>query len=728
VAEQGFLRTIGVYAGFFLAYLLLAIALLAPMSLDASRRLPDDGDALQGLWILWWSASHLLDNPEKLFDANAYYPHPGGLVYSEPMLAEALLGLPILELMDNRVLAVNLLTLVTLALSAMGGHVLSRELTGNHLGGFLSGCFYAFNAYTFSTLAQLQLVSVQWIPLALVCLHRFFVRARIRDAIGFAAATALVGLSSFYYLVFFSVALSILVPVYIGWYRLQRPLTSFAWLFGLILVASVVLYGVTAPYRELFERYRFTGEPAVVDLVRFFTPPLGSLLYNDLGLFRLPAYFTGYVSLLLAGVGVISLARRGEPGRERAVWLAFLLVGLVGFFCAAGPYVSVGGRHLGPGPFQLLQMLAPFEKLREPARIAVLVYLVLGLMIARGVTWLLRRFPISRRCLAASLIACLLLAEQWSPLPTRGMPIPVGSDVPDAYRWLADHHEDGPVAELPPRPFHLIRRTSMEAYFSTFHRRPILFAKPSFYPPAMELLQWELREFPDERSLALLQALEVRFALVHPKRWEHDLHLRLRRLERLEPKLVLTQSFGDRSDPLWSEYQLGGELLYRILPAQGEGPAVSARWCNCREIDRNSFRLNASGAGAERAVDGDRGTKWTTSGGQRKGDYFEVGLDRPRRLARVEIEMAFPYGEFPRNLEMNGYRGQRAHRVERIDDIVYTIGLVQQLIRDPTKARLRYDLEPMEMDRLRLFIHRTEEGTIDWAIPEIHVYEVASDE
>jgi hypothetical protein len=269
----------------------------------------------------------------------------------------------------------------------------------------------------------------------------------------------------------------------------------------------------------------------------------------------------------------------------------------------------------------------------------------------------------------------------------------------------------------------------MEAYFSTIHRRPILFAKPSFYPPAMELLQWELRDFPDTRSIALLQALDVRFALVHPKRWQEDRRLRLRRLERLDPQLTLVKAFTDGTHPLWSEYQLGGELLYRIQPLEDGELRTVPLFCDCREIDRNSFHLKASGSRAPHpAIDGDRRTKWTTSGGQREGDYFEIGFDRPRRPVRLEIEMAFPYGEFPRNLEMNGYLGERGHRVHRIEDIAYTIALVRTLVQEPTKARLRYDLEPMTMDRLRLFIHRTEEATIDWSISEIHVYEKQNDE
>ena len=246
----------------------------------------------------------------------------------------------------------------------------------------------------------------------------------------------------------------------------------------------------------------------------------------------------------------------------------------------------------------------------------------------------------------------------------------------------------------------------------------------------MELLQWELRDFPDERSLSLLRALDVRVALVHPKRWGANRRFHMRRLERFDSQgdaMTLLHTFDDRNDPLWAHYQLGAERLYRLAP-EGDGPGAP-RECRCREVERSTLRLKANGVTSPKlAIDGDRLTKWTTGEGQGKGYFFEVAFDRPRRPVRVEIEMTFPYGEFARNLAMNGYVGRRGHRMQQIEDVAYQVQLVRQLVADPTKARLRYDLEPLTIDRLRLFIQRTEGGTIAWSIPEIYIYEPIDEE
>jgi hypothetical protein len=129
-----------------------------------------------------------------------------------------------------------------------------------------------------------------------------------------------------------------------------------------------------------------------------------------------------------------------------------------------------------------------------------------------------------------------------------------------------------------------------------------------------------------------------------------------------------------------------------------------------------------------RALDGDRTTKWTTGDTQKKGHFFEIAFDSPRRPVRIEMEMVYPYGEFPRHLEVNGYSGLAGRRMEQLEDVWYKVALVRQLVDDPAEARFRIDLEPATVDRLRMFIHVTEEGGEPWSIAEIHVYELAGGE
>lgn len=703
------------------AYLILAGLRLLPFSLHLASRLPDDGDAPQGVWILWSVATGLGRGLRGFFEANAYYPHPSGLLYSEPLLVQGVVAWPLFYVLpDNHVLVNNLILLATFASSGLFAHLLLREHVGSDGAAAAGAVVFAFGAYNIYQLPRLQLASLQWMPLGLLALGRLIQRGERRDVLAFATFSLLQAFSCLYYLAFYLTALAVILPVEVlssGRWRRPRLYVQ----LGLVALAcGAVVALVVRPYLSLFRRYGFSGEPGSFDLAGFLQPPPGSPLHpllGGLGEAGAGEHFLGIAALLLGTVGLAASVRGTRRGGPRS-WIAYLAVGALAFILAAGPEVSVAGCFLGRNPLFPLFSLPPFDKLRDPDRFSILVTLALAFFVAKGAAALRERL---RSPALMPLVLALLLGEQWAQGAAEGVELPVGETLPTAYQRLAALPEGVPVAELPVRPFREIRLASVDAYLATYHGKPILLGKPSFYPPAMELIQWELRGFPDDRSLTLLRALGVRFALVHPHRWRAFERRFVRALERREAELPLLERFPDPELPLWNRYGLGGEQLREIPPLTHEGSPLA---CDCREIPRETLRVVANGTTrAGRAIDGRQDTAWTSGEGQREGHFFEIRFDRPRRPTRVEIEMAFPYGAFARNLRFNGFRGHEMFPIHEREDVWYTVSLVRQLVRDPSQARLRYELEPTSVDRMRLFISRTEEATVGWSIPELHVYE-----
>jgi hypothetical protein len=125
----------------------------------------------------------------------------------------------------------------------------------------------------------------------------------------------------------------------------------------------------------------------------------------------------------------------------------------------------------------------------------------------------------------------------------------------------------------------------------------------------------------------------------------------------------------------------------------------------------------------ELAIDGDPSTAWTTGDFQQTGSFFEIDFGELRTPVRVEIELVYPRAELGRNVRINGFRGSRFWRLHRVDDYTDTVDLVRRLVESPSGARLRFDLEPREVDRIRLFLHATPSGIPGWSIPEIYVFE-----
>ncbi|HEY7819579.1 MAG TPA: hypothetical protein VIG29_15260, partial [Vicinamibacteria bacterium] len=491
-------------------YVALAFVLLLPLSLTPGSRLPDDGDAVLGLWIIWWGATHLFSGLSSILDANAFYPHPGGLLYSEPMLGQALLFRPLFSWLKDPILAMNLLTIGTLGSSALAGQWLFRDLTGSRVGSVIGAVFFAFNAYSFSQLARIQLITLQWMPLGLLCLHRFFARGRKLYLLGFAFFSILQGLSCFYYLLFYLVGLAVLLPTYLRAFRGATNVRSLASIAVSGFSVGAVLSILALPFLRLYAHYEFSGQADSYDLAGYFLPRSRNLLYQSFEVRPLLVdHFLGYLGLAIGVVGVVSFLRDRTRAEERTVALGYLVVGLLSFLLSAGPELEFHGRALGPGPFSLLAAMGPFQNLRAPDRFSVMVTLCLGLFIARGADALLRRprWGNGRIVVGASVLTGLLLAEHWSPRRTEGREMPGVSEIPDVYPWLSAYPGGDVVAELPARPQREMRFITMDAYFSIFHRKKILFNKPSFYPPAMGLLQWELRSFPSRSSVILLQAI-----------------------------------------------------------------------------------------------------------------------------------------------------------------------------------------------------------------------------
>ncbi len=702
-----------------LGFLGLALVRLAPLSLHPGTRLADDGDAAQGAWILW-SASRALARGGDLFAANAYFPHPQGLLYSEPLLTQAVLAWPILRLTGDAVLANNIVLLLSLAASALAAHVLLREYTESDVASACGALTYAFSTYATAHLPQLQLVSLQWMPLALLFLRRVMSYARLRDAACLVAFSLLHALSCLYYLLFYLVTAAVLAPLDSSFAKAVRSRRALGLLGTAAAVSALVLLPVAGSYLSLYDRFAFTGEPDGIDLLGFVLPPRGGSLDGMLPAFEgssTGSHALGPAAVAVAALGLVSLARSGTRDRS---WLGFLLLGSVSSVLAAGPEVFLGGRFLFRNPLEFMFGLPVFSSLRSANRFALLVTLALAFFVAHGVKRVLSQLAGRRRLAVAALLSFLFVAETWSPCD--GAEVPWGPSLPEAYSRLAALPDDQPLAELPVRPFRDMRFTSLEALFATVHRHPILFAKPSYYPPALELLQWELRDFPDSRSVTLLGAIGVRLALVHPHRFRHAEVAQLRFLARHDERLPLLERFPDRANSLWRRYALGAEELRAVPPLEVEGRP--REWPSV-PIPRDALQLRANGVNDPRlAVDGNVDTRWTTGRSQHEGHYLEVRLDRPRMLGRIEIEMAYPWGEFARHLRFEGLLGERMERLERVEDIWYTAALVRRLARAPKGARLRYDFTPALADGVRLVVERTEEAVIGWSVPELHLYEL----
>jgi hypothetical protein len=240
-------------------YTIAAILLTWPLATALATAIPWDlGDPLLNAWIIAWGADHLwrflcgdFTALAGYWHANIFHPAPYALAYSEHLFPQAVQALPIWALTRNPVLCYNLLFLSTFVLSGLGTYLLVRELTGDARVALVGGFCYAFAPYRIGQYSHLQVLSSQWMPLALYGFKRYFDTGSLRALAGAAAAALTQGLSCGYYLLFFAPLAA--GYVVFGFATRRRRLTAVALAQCAVVaaIAAACTWPFVRPYLEL---------------------------------------------------------------------------------------------------------------------------------------------------------------------------------------------------------------------------------------------------------------------------------------------------------------------------------------------------------------------------------------------------------------------------------------------------------------------------------------------
>ena len=304
---------------------------------------------------------------------------------------------------------------------------------------FAGGVFFAFAPYRFEHGAHLQLLSLQWLPFALLGLRRFVASGRIAPLAWATLALVAHGLSCGYYLLFFA-------PFVAAWVlfelvRARQLAKPRRWL-GLAAAAALTL-GASLPFllpyaearqREATQRSVLAVEQFSADLAGWATATPDSRVWAPLlpGMDRPENHlFPGLLVLLLAGVPFASATFdwwRSAPTRSR------LRAGLVLLLALAGG--GVAARHVSWPVPSLPAFPGPGFAITP---VGVMMFaagaLLTALAISRGARRLASRAGLSY----AGFAAVAVLLGVWLSLGPRPTLWGIGTGLPGPYAWLYEH-------------------------------------------------------------------------------------------------------------------------------------------------------------------------------------------------------------------------------------------------------------------------------------------------
>jgi hypothetical protein len=500
-----------------LAGIALAVLTSWPLVLHLPSRIaPDLGDPVRTAWQVAWVGHAMLHDPLHLFEANAFYPHPLSLAFSDSLLGYG----PAAFFGHGTVAALvryNLLFLWAWSLCFLGAYLLARELGLGRFGGAAAGVAFAYAPYRVTEAGHLHVISSGGIPLALFLLLRGY----RRSSWGLVLAGWLVsawqvslgftlGLQYCYLLA----ALALVAAVY--WWLAGRPALPRRLLavtcIGVATLGVVAIYEAR-PYLKVASEYP-TAKRTLKEVKNYSAGPAAWLsassenrVWGDLTAGARAHVHSKNESVFWPGGLILVLA---AVGLAAPLYTRRLRIGLaVGIGVVS--VLALGMGLTGAGyPYRLLYDHVPgWDGVRVPGRVFTLATLFYALLAAAGAQWLAglagawgRRHTV--RAAAAVLGAVLLiglLGEGAGHLAHPRVPQPKPAEV-GLRGPLLDLPTDGPADRV-------------WQYFSTdgFYEIPI--GNSTFDIPQVDDLRGGMSGFPDRASIEKLRYYRIKTVVLH---------------------------------------------------------------------------------------------------------------------------------------------------------------------------------------------------------------------
>ena len=470
------------------------------------------------VWTIGWVAHAIVAQPLAIFDANIFYPLGHTLAFSESLLGSGIMVAPVVWITGNHLLAVNLVSLLSVWLCGIGAFFLARRLGLSTPSAFICGVIFAFSPARFFRIGQLHLTTVQWMPFTLAFLHAYLQHGVARDLKVAVAFFALQAITTGHGAVFLTVAVVVLIVsefaggVRRGPVRMVKDLG----ITGALCVVPAVL--VAVPYkivqdemglRRTLENWAASGasyiaSPAHVHraILSLFVP--ATEVTEAANAFLFP----GYLPLLLAAIAVMLLVAGQAPMAHRRHLRGYAALAVISVLLIAGPPISL---------WPLVYWLPGFNFIRVPSRFVILTVLTLAVLAAYAVEWIRKRVPAAGRRWVMPIAAALLLAE-FSTIPIDVVEFSLRPAA--AEQWLAEQPGRLVVAEVPNAGFP--RDQSVYMLHSMAHWQKTVHGFSGFDPPEHYRMYATLRGFPEAASLDRLRAFGVTHVVVHVDRYSPD--------------------------------------------------------------------------------------------------------------------------------------------------------------------------------------------------------------
>ncbi len=522
----------------FFIFLGLSIYLTFPLVLNLNTYIPGLVDELYVTWILNWNIHAITTNIFSLFQGNTFYPFNNSISFSDPQLSSSLIALIPVLIFEEPIIAYSFNFLLSFGLLGFSTYLLVYFLTKDFFSSFSSGVVFGFSTHFLLKLGQLQVLTIYWIPLSLLCYLAFIKIGKFRYFLLTIFFFYLQFINSFqpaYFLLFVLIAITILEIVKgrkkIRFFISKKTVLS-------ILFVTALCIPIILPYYETSKTFNYTRDirEAIHTANRpehFFLnlgrsrigPFFNTLLYQNPGIFIYDGY-RGFAHILLTFI-VLGYAILKKGRSVPSYFMLFIGVGLSTYIISLGPALQFGGKvikepFLIPLPYSILYYIAPgFNGFRNSGRWEL--YEVLAFCIAIGIflSTILRKRKLLK--ITVNILICIIVIAEFT-FPIVFEKVKPKNEIPDVYNFLKEAPNDTVMAEFPIYNWDMApyaAEENMRLYYSTFHFRRTVNGAAGFSPPPWQELVTDLASsFPKYDSVDRLKKLGVNYIVVHENEFD----------------------------------------------------------------------------------------------------------------------------------------------------------------------------------------------------------------
>jgi hypothetical protein len=418
-------------------YGLATLLLTWPLAFSAGRAVSTRPDYIVHLWNAWWVRTAVFERGISPYWTDFLHAPVGvSLAHHTLSLPNALVGAALSYILDPHDVF-RLLLFVHFWLSAWIFFLFAKEITGSFGGSLLAGLLWSFNPYHAYYLPQLNLATLEVLPLFALFTVRSYRRGGVGNGVGVVLSAGLLAGSDGYYLVYAGLLGCLLVlggalwDPRTPWARGARRLVVPA--LGAIAAAAVASWPLISQTTVSMEAQVALGEHAAKrsnDLVGFLWVGGPERL-----LVAWPV-MCGYTTLLLLLAGFRGVLRQ---------WF-WLLAAALFFVLSLGPELLIDGSATGfPMPYRLISELPLLGMLRKPDRFFVMFFFAVTALAAFAWKDLAARLRVRPVRMAIGGSAAVLMAIELCPAPLNTFPV----EISPYFQRLAEDETVRMLVELP---------------------------------------------------------------------------------------------------------------------------------------------------------------------------------------------------------------------------------------------------------------------------------------